>query len=58
MTPQDAKLALELIARVTIPASDEAIASVAQLRTGLHNIASGKLVVVKPAKGEPAEPQT
>lgn len=48
MTPQDAKLALDMISRVNIPASDDAIAAVATLRTGLHRIANGHLIVVAP----------
>lgn len=50
MTPQDAKLALDMISRVNIPASDDAIAAVAALRTGLHRIANGHLVVVEPKR--------
>lgn len=41
MTPQDAKLALDMISRVNIPASDEAIANVARMRSALHKIANG-----------------
>jgi hypothetical protein len=56
MTPQDAKLALDLISRVNIPASDDAIGSVAKVRASLHRIASGYCVVVEPPKVEPVEP--
>lgn len=54
MTPQDAKLALDMIAKVNIPASDEALATVARLRSSLHKIVSGKLVVVEPPVLQPA----
>lgn len=53
MTPQDAKNALALIDQVNAgPGAyrDENIAAVSRVRASLHNIASGKLVVVEPPK--------
>lgn len=47
MTPQDAKLALDMLSRVNIPASDDAIASVARMRAALHKIANGQHEVVE-----------
>lgn len=53
MTPQDAKLALDLLTKVNIPASDEAIAAVARLRSSLHRIAAGRAVVIeRPEAGQ------
>lgn len=56
--PMFAKNALEMISKVSIPATDENLAAVAQTRTMLHNIANGTLVVVAPPKVEAAPEKT
>jgi hypothetical protein len=44
-----------MLSRVNIPASDEAIQSVAAVRSMLHGIANGALVVLPKPKSEPVE---
>lgn len=48
MYNQLAKIALELIAKVSVPANDTDLNAVMQTRNMLHGIARGELVVGKP----------
>lgn len=47
-----AKIALDMIARVSIPADDENMRQVSAVRQMLRGIASGELVVGAPVKDE------
>lgn len=61
MTPQDAKNALALIDQVSPgPGAyrDENINAVARVRSALHKIVSGQLVVVEPPKVDAAPEKT
>jgi hypothetical protein len=56
MYQNHAKLALELISKVNIQASDEAIQNVAAVRAMLHGVANGSLTVTaKPPMPTPGE---
>lgn len=51
-----AKLALEMISKVTIPADDNSLAAATAVRNMLRGIAAGQLLVTaKPPMPEPGE---
>ena len=57
MTPQDAKVALDLISRVNIACDDASLTLAMRIRGSLHRIANGTFVVVEPPQLDAAKPE-